>query len=108
MQLFQQNYNMQVRFEIGRGNNVGATDYRVMYITKQQDSGSKNYFYYKYYQPSGYNSAYARRLPMIRRSEMAYIMAECLAETNPDEALRYLNEVRRHRGIIAEIGRAHV
>lgn len=103
MQLFQQNYNMQVRFEIGRGNNVGATDYRVMYITKQQDSGSKNYFYYKYYQPSGYNSAYARRLPMIRRSEMAYIMAECLAETNPDEALRYLNEVRRHRGIIADI-----
>jgi len=36
---------------------------------------------------------------MIRKSELYYIAAECLAETDPEEAINYLNEVRLHRNL---------
>lgn len=102
-QLFQQSYNVQNAFEIGRGNNVGGTDYRVMYCMKLQDSGNRGYAFTKFYQPDGYNSHYAKRMPMLRRSEMYYIMAECLMGTDDTQALEYLNQVRRHRGIMADV-----
>lgn len=102
-QLYCQNYTMQQWYEIGRGNAVGGNDYRVNYIMKQQETGSKDYVVRKYYQPEGYQADYAKRLPLIRRSEMAYIMAECLMGEDDDEALKYLNEVRRHRGIVSDL-----
>ena len=102
-QLYQQSYNVQNAFEIGRGNNVGGTDYRVMYCMKEQTSGNFGYAFYKYYQPDGYNSSFAKRMPLLRRSEMYYIMAECLIGTDDTKALEYLNTVRRHRGIMADI-----
>lgn len=94
---------MQQWYEIGRGNAVGGNDYRVNYIMKQQETGSKDYVIRKYYQPDNYKADYAKRLPMIRRSEMAYIMAECLMGVDDDKALGYLNEVRRHRGIDSDL-----
>ena len=102
-QLYCQNYTMQQWYEIGRGNAVGGNDYRVNYIMKQQETGSKDYVIRKYYQPDNYKADYAKRLPMIRRSEMAYIMAECLMGVDDDKALGYLNEVRRHRGIDSDL-----
>ncbi len=42
------------------------------------------------------------RMPMIRISEMYYIAAEAKLET-PDVAVKYINEVRRHRGIDVEL-----
>ena len=102
-QLYCQNYTMQQWYEIGRGNAVGGNDYRVNYIMKQQETGSKDYVIRKYYQPDNYKADYAKRLPMIRRSEMAYIMAECLMGVDNDKALGYLNEVRRHRGIDSDL-----
>ena len=102
-QLFQQSYNAQNAFEIGRGNNVGGTDYRVVYCMKEQTSGNRGYAYYKYYQPDGYNAHYAKRMPMLRRSEMYYIMAECLMGTDDAQAMEYLNTVRRHRGIMKDV-----
>lgn len=36
---------------------------------------------------------------MIRVPEMYYIMAECLIDTDNDEALLYYNKVREHRGL---------
>ena len=102
-QLYCQNYTMQQWYEIGRGNAVGGNDYRVNYIMKQQETGARNYMIRKYYQPESYQADYAKRLPLIRRSEMAYIMAECLIGEDDDKALEYLNEVRRHRGIVSDL-----
>ena len=98
-QLYCQNYTMQQWYEIGRGNAVGGNDYRVNYIMKQQETGSRDYVIRKYYQPDNYKADYAKRLPMIRRSEMAYIMAECLIGEDDTKAL----EVRRHRGIVSDL-----
>ena len=102
-QLYCQNYTMQQWYEIGRGNAVWGNDYRVNYIMKQQETGARNYMIRKYYQPESYQADYAKRLPLIRRSEMAYIMAECLIGEDDDKALEYLNEVRRHRGIVSDL-----
>lgn len=102
-QLYCQNYTMQQWYEIGRGNAVGGNDYRVNYIMKQQETSSRDYVIRKYYQPDNYNTDYAKRLPLIRRSEMAYIMVECLIDEDDDKALEYLNDVRRHRGIAADL-----
>lgn len=101
-QLYFQSYTMQQWYEIGRGNNVGSFDYRVNYVL-EYSSTLYGYVTRKYYQPENYNSDYARRIPLIRRSEMEYIMAECLMNEDADGALEYLNEVRRHRGITADL-----
>lgn len=42
------------------------------------------------------------RMPMIRLSEMYYIAAECKS-SNVADAVEYLNEVRRHRGIEVDL-----
>lgn len=101
--LYCQSYNVEVFYEIGRqGNGVGGSDYRVNY-TMKFDEGKYGYRIRKYYQPENYKADYAKRIPLIRRSEMAYIMAECLLGENNGEALKYLNEVRRHRGILSDL-----
>ena len=52
----------------------------------------------KYIQPTTYEVEryFQERLPLIRKSEMYYIAAEC-AETK-ENAIAYLNEVRNNRG----------
>lgn len=62
-------------------------------------SGSTNTLHMiKYIQPTTYEVEryFQERLPLIRKSEMYYIAAEC-AETKED-AIAYLNEVRNNRG----------
>jgi hypothetical protein len=44
--------------------------------------------------------------PAIRLSEMYYIAAESVYNTNPNQAWEYLNEVRAHRGIGTPLGSA--
>lgn len=39
------------------------------------------------------------RMPSLRISEMYYIAAECLKDSDPQEALKQLNTVRAHRGL---------
>lgn len=100
--LYCQEYSIKQYYEIGMGNNVGGSDYRVNYVM-QYDNNIYGYRSRKYYQPDNYNTGYAKRIPLIRRSEMSYIMAECLMEENPGTALEFLNEVRKHRGIISDL-----
>lgn len=62
-------------------------------------SGSTNTLHMiKYIQPTTYEVEryFQERLPLIRKSEMYYIAAEC-AETK-ENAIAYLNEVRNNRG----------
>lgn len=73
-------------------------DYRYNYLTVDVPSLYKRYSS-KLVQEVNSATAFINRMPMIRKSEMYYIAAECLAETDPVQALAYLNEVRQHRNI---------
>lgn len=42
---------------------------------------------------------YTARVPLIRLSEMCYIAAEVLADSNPRQAISLLNTVRNHRNL---------
>lgn len=81
---------------------VGVNDYRANYLIDNTGKYQPVTFR-KYYQPEGYKADYAKRIPLIRRSEMSYIMAECLMGEDDEKALEYLNEVRRHRGITTDV-----
>lgn len=71
-------------------------DYRFVYLTKYSDAVWARYST-KLVQPPSSQAAFTNRMPMIRKSELYYIAAECLFETNPQEAINYLNAVRTHR-----------
>lgn len=81
---------------------ANTTDFRgnwlIRVINNPTGSTATSVTYYgKYYQAANLNAAYARRIPMIRASEMYYIAAECLVATNPSKAVDYLNVVRASR-----------
>lgn len=42
-------------------------------------------------------SVYPQKMPMIKLSEMYLLIAECSYQTNPTEALQYINALRDHR-----------
>lgn len=81
-----------------------AQDYRYLYQFKT-GTGLNNTLRYlkKYDQLDGegstaWSASYRNKMPLLRLSEMYYILAECRYHTSGD-ALGALNEVRRHRGI---------
>ena len=77
---------------------AGTVDIRGQRMTLQY--ASSGYLSYKFYNSTNYVSAYRNRMPMIRFSEMYYILAESYIESgNDEEALNMLEEVRLHRGI---------
>jgi len=78
-----------------------STDWRAKYQLE-----SKYYGYYyrplKYYaQPSKaqYAEVNNQTIPMIRMSEVYYIAAEAIFDSNPSEAIEYLKEVKKGRGV---------
>jgi starch-binding outer membrane protein, SusD/RagB family len=75
---------------------IGANDYRMLF-TSRLVNGS--YIIYKFYQPDNYPASYASMMPLIRRSEMNYIAAECNVGVDNQKAIDYLNTVRANRGI---------
>ena len=88
---------------------TGTTDYRFVAVSDPNivpaDVTTNYYTLKKYYQPVGYNPEYAARIPLVRRSEMNYIAAECILGLNGDNAaaIGYLNEVRQRRGITTDL-----
>lgn len=74
-------------------------DYRYAYQTQELDG--KNYST-KYMQPTGGNTQYLFRLPLMRLSEAYYIAAECQLKLNHDveAAITLLNTVRSHRNLV--------
>ena len=76
---------------------IGSMDYRYVYLKTTHNVNTWNYSSLKFSQPEGYRAEYATRIPIIRRSLMYYIAAEC--ETDPARAKGYLDQVRAHRGI---------
>lgn len=77
---------------------AGAEDVRGPLM--QLDFTTNGYNSYKLYGSSASSETFRNRMPLIRISEMYYILAECgLRKLNFSKLLANLNEVRRHRGI---------
>ncbi|ANE53196.1 RagB/SusD family nutrient uptake outer membrane protein [Flavisolibacter tropicus] len=93
VQLQRSSFNYEQMFE---KTTVGANDYRLLFTSKLVGS---NYIVYKYYQPDNYTASYASMIPLMRRSEMNYIAAECNVGVNNQKAIDFLNTVRANRGI---------
>lgn len=79
---------------------VGGEDYRFKgWFIQQTLSGNEQcYQIQKYLQDEKQNLHYLM-MPGLRLSEMYYIAAECVYDTDPGQAWEYLNTVRFHRGI---------
>lgn len=79
--------------------NIGASDYRYM---QWYDKDGDQFALRKFVQVE--KTQFPDNMPLIRKSEAYYIAAECLNETddaaNRKTAIAYLEEVRKHRGIV--------
>jgi hypothetical protein len=79
-------------------------DWRAVY---QLEPLSSNYYYRQLkYNEQPAKAKYAlvnnQTIPMIRMSEVYYIAAEAIFETNPDEAKEYLKTVKKGRGLTVD------
>jgi len=74
------------------------SDYRFVYQTVLVSSLDRQYST-KLVQSASSSAAYGNQMPIIRKSELFYIAAECLMETDIARSISYLNEVRRRRNL---------
>lgn len=90
---------------LGTVPDFGYDDYRYQLHQRQTTyEGSDYFFSYKYYQTTDSYYAYKDMIPLIKISEMYYILAEdYLLEGDTENALRMLNTVRAHRGLTVEL-----
>lgn len=88
---------VKTAFEVNSG---GSTDFRYVYLWEMDQSTKFHSKFWQEYSSAAINGAmYIKLVPLIRISEMYYILAEC--EKDPAAAIGYLNEVRSHRGLAA-------
>ncbi|HJT72688.1 MAG TPA: RagB/SusD family nutrient uptake outer membrane protein [Chitinophaga sp.] len=81
---------------------TGGTDLRWLYLIRKYTTTTtpvSSTFYSKLYQYTAMPVDASRRMPMLRISEMYYIAAESLKQTNRSDAIGYLNQVRTYRGL---------
>jgi hypothetical protein len=76
-----------------------SDDYRYLYWYRANNEG--NYFLRKYEQleSTSWPTAYRNKMPIIKLSEMYFIAAEALKDTDITKASAMINEVRIHRGL---------
>lgn len=89
---------------IFEANGAGKTDIRFRRLYNKKNDFYDGYALCKFWEPEDY--AYGDRMPLIRKSEMYYMAAECLLKTGNGadkvKAVDYLNLVREHRSIPKE------
>ena len=81
---------------------AGGTDLRWLYLIRKYTTATtpvSTAFYGKLYQYSGMPVESARRMPLLRISEMYYIAAECTKQSDAVGAVGYLNQVRINRNL---------
>ncbi|WEK17526.1 MAG: RagB/SusD family nutrient uptake outer membrane protein [Candidatus Pedobacter colombiensis] len=81
--------------------NSSQQDYRFLFHFTVNNDG--NYYLNKYTQLTSANwpASYKNKLPLLKLSEMYFIAAECLKNTNYPQAVTYINAVRNARGLAA-------
>lgn len=82
-------------------NNGGTADYRWNYQTAVFTNNNR--YSVKFNPLLNTSTAAANRLPLMRVSELYYIAAECLAGTDPEAAVGYLNTVRQSRNLTTDL-----
>ncbi len=81
------------------GDEIGS-DWRFKYQLEEKDySYYRTLKYYKQAENKDVGKTNNRMLPMIRMSEVYYIAAEAIFDTNPVEARGYLELVKKGRGV---------
>lgn len=83
---------------------AGGNDIRWLYLIRKYTSSNAPFtaaFFSKLYQYGNMPADASRRIPLIRISEMYYIAAECLKQTDITTAIDYLNQVRTARNLAA-------
>lgn len=88
-------------FEI---NNGIITDWRYTHGLQAEGGSMNNFAIVKFREKDPADgreklATYRKRVPMIRITELFYIAAECLADSNPAQAIELLNTVRNKRNI---------
>lgn len=80
-----------------------ASDYRYLYLFKKDGRGNNFALSSKYEQTTGSSKAMKKQtVPIIRLGEMYLIAAECMAESNPDQAIQLLRTLKKARGYFAD------
>lgn len=83
--------------ELYESNTIGRSDFR---FANLYENSTSEYLFYKFRETNKTNEDVAGRVPLIKKSEMFYITAECaLRAGDLIEAIRLINEVRVNRGI---------
>lgn len=80
-----------------------TADIRYTLLTTLDNTSSNIRYSNKLDQPTGISGSYLNRMPLIRISEMYYIAAEAIEETDPAQALTYLNTVRQSRNVLNDL-----
>ncbi|UPK67808.1 RagB/SusD family nutrient uptake outer membrane protein [Chitinophaga filiformis] len=78
-------------------------DVRYTALTALENTSTNLRVSTKLAQPAGVSLSYLRKMPIMRISEMYYIAAEALKESNPEQAVAYLNTVRRARNVLVDL-----
>jgi hypothetical protein len=78
---------------------VGGEDFRYKQWFLEQSVSSGPYLRLEKYTRDPEKNLHPQLAPAMRLSEMYYIAAECLFDTDPAKAWEYFNTVRLHRGI---------
>lgn len=83
-------------YEIG---GIGGDDFRYKQWFSEQSDPLGTHLQVEKYTRDGDANLHYQMAPAIRLSEMYYIAAECMFDTDPERAWEYFNTVRFHRGI---------
>ncbi len=103
-----QYYDTGINADMHYVNNIGDLypelptldgDYRYSKLIKEVSTG--NYQYLKYTDEDLSNGIVVNMVPVVRIAEMIYIVAETLYDTNPANALYWVNWLRQRRGTAA-------
>jgi hypothetical protein len=80
-----------------------TADIRYTLLTQLDNTSNNLRYSTKLVQPTGTSSTYLNKMPVIRLSEMYYIAAEALEESNPTQSTAYLNMVRTARNVLTNL-----
>ena len=80
-----------------------TADIRYTLLTQLDNTSTNLRISTKLAQPAGVSAAYLNKMPLMRISEMYYIAAEALKESDPGKAVRYINTVRQSRNVLTDL-----
>lgn len=97
-------YSQRLHFNIVTSTSTTLTALPFTNVASTYESNNDDVRYAKWFNLGSFmkfnpdsTSVYPQKMPMIKLSEMYLLAAECSYSSSPDEALKYVNELRTHR-----------